>query len=202
MTTESFASDPEFAKKTRFRVAGVISASFAANSTAGGLVVWKKVFVVGQIEKLAIGRLREFLPPVTDIDRPQARQPVEQLVAVGIPEIGALCSRDDPDAPGREFGLVGEGVNVMLPIERLPVCRRLVLQPGARHRLPPDPSACDVPPGPGRSPDPTVPVSRDRSASTDERPRRYRVTGPRDARRVHLPEPARNGGSCADRVEC
>ena len=42
-TMVSLASEPEEAKKTRSRPAGVISASFSASSIEDGVADWKKV---------------------------------------------------------------------------------------------------------------------------------------------------------------
>ena len=86
----------------------------------------KEGVVVGQRRHLAARRLDQLGAAVADIDAPQAGHAVEQPVALAVPEPAALGAGDDPAAPRRQLGMVGERVKVVPGIELAPakgVCR-------------------------------------------------------------------------------
>ena len=74
--------------------------------------------VVGQFLHLTGDGVDHLLPAIADIDVPQARHAVDDAVAVGIPQIDALCLDDDADAFGIQALRVGEGVQMMRGVER------------------------------------------------------------------------------------
>ena len=116
----SLPSDPEPVKKTRLNCGGVRSDEPLREldgRRVGGL---EEAVVVRQLEHLPVGRIREFAPPVADVDAPQAGHAVEDAVAVGVVEVDALGPDDDPRALRLQRLVVGERVQVMLAVELLP----------------------------------------------------------------------------------
>ena len=91
---DSTASDPPLVKNTRLRSPGASSASRAASSIAGGCAYVQigKYSSVSACSRAASARSRA---TVTDLHGEQARQPVEQPVAVGVPDVAALAAGDD-----------------------------------------------------------------------------------------------------------
>jgi hypothetical protein len=83
--------------------------------------------VVRQLEQLLVRRVGDRLAAIADVDAPQAGEGVEQLLAFGIPEIGALCPGDDPAAALVQVGVIGEGMDVAA-IQRLPLGGRIALR--------------------------------------------------------------------------
>ena len=83
----------------------------------GGL---KKTVVVRQLEHLAIRHVGQVAAPVAQIDAPQARHAIENLIAVGIVQIHAFRPGNDPGSLAAERGMIRERMNVMCSIQRLP----------------------------------------------------------------------------------
>ncbi len=81
----------------------------------------EEVVVVGQFLHLPVGGFRQFLAAVADVDAPQAGHAVQDLVAVGVPQIAAFRARDDARALGVEFAVVGERMQMVGGVEALPV---------------------------------------------------------------------------------
>src|ERR1051326_3585418 len=86
-----------------------------------GVRGFEEVIVIGKrVERVATGA-GEFLVAVAELNAPQSRHAVDELFAVGIPEINSLGSRYDADAFAiQRFGL-RERMNVVRGIERAPI---------------------------------------------------------------------------------
>ena len=79
----------------------------------------EEAVVVGQLRHLLRRHLAQLLAAVADVDAPQAGEGIEQLVALGIPDIAALALGEDARALLRQCGVVVERMQVVLGIELL-----------------------------------------------------------------------------------
>jgi hypothetical protein len=76
--------------------------------------------VIGQLQHLPIGGLGQLLAAIADIHAPEPGHAVDEAPALGIPKMDAIGPGDDPHALAIEERAVGEGVEVVGAIERLP----------------------------------------------------------------------------------
>ena len=79
----------------------------------------EEAVVVGQLRHLLRRHLAQLLAAVADVDAPQAGEGIEQLVALGIPDIAALALGEDARSLLRQCGVVVERMQVVLGIELL-----------------------------------------------------------------------------------
>src|SRR6476660_664451 len=78
-----------------------------------GIGCLEEVIVVRERFESLITRLGQFLVAVTDLDTPKTGHAVDDLLAVGIPEVNALPSRDDAHALLVESCGIGERMYVV-----------------------------------------------------------------------------------------
>ena len=117
----SIASLPEPVKNTCLNCGGVSSASLAASSMAGGGRALEEAVVVGQLVHLPVRGVGQLAPAVAQSHAPQTRHAIEHAAAVGVVQVDALGARDQPRAPGGDLPGIGERMQEMRCIERLPV---------------------------------------------------------------------------------
>ncbi len=82
--------------------------------------------VVGQLLHLPVGGLGELLAAVADIDAPQARHAVEDLVALAVVDEGTVGADDHAAAGAAQVLVVGEGVEMVRGVDRLQLFQRVV----------------------------------------------------------------------------
>ena len=84
----------------------------------------EEAVVERQLAHLARRGVGQFVAAVADVDAPEPRHAVQDLVAVGVVDVHALGAGDDPRALCRERLEVGERMQVVTGIELLPVAGR------------------------------------------------------------------------------
>jgi hypothetical protein len=87
----------------------------------------KKTVVVRQCLHLPVSSLDQFLAAITEVHAPEARHRIQNLVAIGVPDIYAISAADDAAAFLAQFLVIGERVQVMAAIAGLPGIRGFVL---------------------------------------------------------------------------
>ena len=100
----------------------------------------EEAVVVGQLPQLAAAGVGQLGAAVAQVDAPEPGHPVEDLVAVLLPDVHALGPRDDPRAALAELPVIGERVQEMLPVLLLPPGEILSHDTALQERL-------DQPPG-------------------------------------------------------
>jgi hypothetical protein len=80
----------------------------------------EKTVVVRQLEHLAVRCFGEFAAAVPEVDTPQPRHAVEHPVAFRIVEVDAVGFDDDAGAFRMQVLVIGERVQVVLPVQLLP----------------------------------------------------------------------------------
>ena len=86
----------------------------------------KERVVEGQLLQLRGRRIDQLLSPVADVDAPQARHRIEDLVTVAVPQVDVVGARDDARTLGRERLEIGERVQVVRRVGVLPLLGRTV----------------------------------------------------------------------------
>ncbi len=72
-----------------------------------------------QFAHLACGRIRQLATAIADVDAPQTGHAIQNVVALAVGQVNAICAGDDPRAFGRQFVVGGKGVHVVRSIQRL-----------------------------------------------------------------------------------
>src|SRR4030095_8622275 len=83
----------------------------------------EEAVVVRELAHLFRGDVRELIPAVADVDAPEPRHRVEDLLAFGIDQVHALGVRNDARAFGRERAEVRERMHVVPGVDLLPLAR-------------------------------------------------------------------------------
>ena len=90
----------------------------------------EEVIVIGKrLQRLAAG-FGEFGIAVADLDAPEPRHPVDDLVAFRIPQINTVGAGDHAHPFAAERGAVGKRMNMMRGVERLPMFGEIVFACG------------------------------------------------------------------------
>ena len=84
----------------------------------------EKAVVVRKLAHLPRGGISQLVAAITDVDAPEPRHCVEDLLAFAVVEVHALGARDDARAFGGERPEVSERMQVVAGVEFLPVARR------------------------------------------------------------------------------
>ena len=80
----------------------------------------EEAVVVGQLPQLAAPGVGQLGAAVAEVDAPEPGHPVEDLLAVLLPDVHALGPRDDPCAALAELAVIRERVQEVLPVLLLP----------------------------------------------------------------------------------
>ncbi len=83
--------------------------------------------VIAQLLHLPRGDLGQFLAAIADVDAPEARHAVDDLLALAVGQPDALAARDDARALPGQRGILGEGMHVMRGVQRLEFLRGHVI---------------------------------------------------------------------------
>ena len=83
-----------------------------------------------QFVHLACRDAAHLFPPVAEVDAPQARHRIEDLMAFAVGEVNALGPSDDARAFFRQFVVGGEGMHVMCGVQRLKFGGRQMIRDG------------------------------------------------------------------------
>jgi hypothetical protein len=70
-----------------------------------------------ELEHLRVGHLGKLLPAIADISPSIARHPVEDALALAVPDIGPLAAHDDACAASPERAVIGEWVQMVESVE-------------------------------------------------------------------------------------
>ena len=101
--------------------------NLGGQSDGGDMAGLKEGVVIGQLIHLALGDFAQFGAAIADVDAPQPRHAVDDLVAFAVSQPDALALRHDPRTFFAQGGVVGERVHVMSSIQRLKFSRRHVV---------------------------------------------------------------------------
>jgi hypothetical protein len=93
----------------------------------------KETVVVRQFAQLPRGRGNELFAAIAGIYAPEARHAVQNLVAIDVVDINAVCPRDDATLFLTQILVIGKRVQIVIAIEILPLGTRAVLN--HRHDL-------------------------------------------------------------------
>jgi hypothetical protein len=116
---------PRACEKDTVQIAGGQFGEFGGKGDGGRVAGLKKCVVERQIAHLPRGDIGQFGAAITDVDAPEARHRIEELVAIAIPQAHAVRAGDDARALCRQPRRMGEGVHVVRGIK--------CLQLGGRH---------------------------------------------------------------------
>ncbi len=67
--------------------------------------------------------LDQLLPTVACVDTPKPGHAIENLVALGIENVNAVCARNDARLFLVQILVIGKRMQMMRPVEFLPICR-------------------------------------------------------------------------------
>jgi hypothetical protein len=87
----------------------------------GRIGALEKAVVVRQLQHLPIGSLGKFAPAVAECHAPQTRHAIKDAMPLAVEEIHALGTGDHSRAAPGKRACVGEGMQIMRRIERLPL---------------------------------------------------------------------------------
>ena len=82
---------------------------------------FKEIVIIGQNSHLLAGSINKLLPPISDIDTPQASHRIQNPVTITIGDIMAISLRDDPCAVFAQGGIIGKWCQMMTGIYLLPI---------------------------------------------------------------------------------
>ena len=134
-TAESLATEPPVLKKTRFRSPGASSASFAASSVARRIPDIGEVRILREQAELPGCRIDQLLPAESDVGEPQSADSVDELLALGVPDVGAFAPHHDGGTSSRPVGEVRPWMNAVIEIG-LPQGLGIVVPEHSFHLLP------------------------------------------------------------------
>jgi len=100
---------------------------FLCQSDGGFIGSVEKGAVIREPLHLRIYGIDNLLPPITDVDTPKARKPIEKTLAFGIRQVATLSRNDDMRPLRMHFEVVGKWMEMKRSICVLQLSQRLLL---------------------------------------------------------------------------
>jgi hypothetical protein len=87
----------------------------------------EETVVIRQLPQLPGRGRNEFFAAIAGVDAPEARHAIQNLVAIDVVDINAVCPRDNATLFLTQILMIGKRVQIVIAIEILPLGTRAVL---------------------------------------------------------------------------